>query len=192
MKINPLYFLISLLLFSCTKRESQEEFKELMIDAYDYRYMDYYASILANYNASDNLVWLEYNTSNKLTKRLGGLGRITAASGYDYQMTSDIFEEITYSNNEIYVETINNHDNFSSPYTREFILENNKISRMIVTDIAAQSKDTVYYTYNSIGLLSKSVDLKYSQTYPYREITSNFYFNQNQNLDSIISTHVSS
>jgi len=190
MKINTLLLLILLLfLFNCKKPESQKVNDELMIEAYDYRYMDYDGSILVNYIDSDNLIWLEYNTSNKLAKRIGGVRQLSATSGYDYQITNEVFDEITYTNNEIKVDRINNHDNNTAQYTREFILENDRISRMIVTDVAAQTKDTVDYSYDSLGRLSQRIDLKYYNTYPSSEITSNFYFNQN--LDSIITTYVS-
>lgn len=182
------------MLFVLGCRKDNEPFVKQKVDSYYYGYMDY--TLYGNYgnlltvrpNAeTDNLVKFEYN-GGKIVKRIGGLLYINPATGYDYMFSTDYYLELTYHNNQITIATYIFGN--TSAANDQIIFKNthNQMVKKVVKPYDNVRIDTIAYTYNSNGFLIKSINERHylHDNFIVTE-TSLYYYNGNNNLDSIVS-----
>ncbi len=153
------------------------------ITKYFFGYMMYPEGMAQNLS-TDNLVDLEYDSNNRIVKRIGGYREMDFGTGYTHSYDESIFDQLTYSSNEILIEKKTNSTLFEvAKFERKLILDNqNRIVKKInYHELGFPAKDTTYYTYDSNGRL---IETKKSI---FHEVeTAIFYYNQANNLDSIV------
>lgn len=189
MKIVKIVCLIILLHFvSCSTDENESENN---LKSYNYLYMDYlnvyYApSGSTQLNGSSGSVKLQYNSQNKIIKRIGGLSPLPASLGIEaYLFSDEVTEDIVYTNNEIKI--TKNIDLF---FQRKMILDNkNRIIKKIIYNKESQINDSIFYTYNNLNQIEETLKLrgrpdKFFQSKIYER--AKYYYNPQQNLDSIV------
>ncbi|MDQ0593122.1 hypothetical protein QFZ37_001491 [Chryseobacterium ginsenosidimutans] len=184
MKIKTSSFLLiasSFVLFSCSNNDDITETtraQEKKIESYKFTYMHYpQAVMLAN---SSNNVTIQYDSNNRPIKRVGGLLATSPQTGFNYIFSPDVYNEITYGNNTA---TIISKFNSTQGFTiaenkRLFEFDNGKIVKKTIVD----TNEIIQFVYeqNRISkLISKKNNLLTAQ--------SDFYYNQNGNVDSIVS-----
>lgn len=192
MKILKFLCLIMLLHFvSCSSDENQPE--EDNIKSYNYTYMDYqYVYFVPSGSPQSNegtgSVKLEYDSRNRITKRIGGLQPLPASLGYNTYLFSDkVTEDILYTNNEIKItrET----PNCICFFERKWVLDNkNRIIKKIIYKKGPEVNDSIFYTYNNLNQIEETLKLtgrpQYLQSKIYEK--AKYYYNPQQNLDSIV------
>ncbi|MEO7978320.1 hypothetical protein [Flavobacterium sp.] len=192
MKILKIAYLIILLYFvSCSSDENQAE--ESNIKSYHYTYMDYLKvyyvpSGSPQSNGAAGSVKLEYDSQNRIIKRIGGLSPLPASIGFEaYLFSDEVIEDIVYTNNEIKI--TKNIDLF---FQRKMILDNkNRIIKKIIFNKESQLNDSIFYTYNNLNQIEETLKL-YARpnNYQYKFYQkAMYYYNQKQNLDSIVTVN---
>lgn len=186
-KIKILTIIILVVLSSCSTDESSSNEivpNEPSPQSYFFRYMNYPIDMALNPNL-DNLVKINYNSENKIIKRIGGIRYLSPNSGLTTMFTDEIYDEVSYLNNEIQIIRKTSSTNYSIySFERKLILNNqNKIIKKIIyQQYGNPANDTINYYYNNLGLISESIRGNINQ---FNQI-SKYYYNQNQNLDSIV------
>jgi hypothetical protein len=182
------------LLFMAGCRKDNEPSVNQRVDSYYYGYMDYplygtYGnplSVRPNFEA-DNLVKFEYN-GGKIVKRIGGLLYVSPGSGYDLMFSSDRSLELTYKGSQITIASYIYGQ--TSAANDQIIFKNthNQMVKKVVRPYDAVRIDTIAYTYNSSGFLIQSINERHylHDNFIVTE-TSLYYYNGNNNLDSIVS-----
>jgi hypothetical protein len=183
MKVLKFLSIVTMLFFiSCSKEESPKETKvESEIQAYQATYMHYGPS----YNEAI-LVKLNYDSDNKITKRIGGLTPLPPTLGVGDIFTDQTTDDLIYSNNEIKItKKISNCNNCS--FETKIILDNQNriLKKVIYKPNPEMPNDTILYTYNNLGLIDETIKLK-GKIIDQTRIKAKFYYNQKQNLDSIV------
>lgn len=182
MKIVKIVCLIILLHFvSCSTDENESENN---IQSYSSSYMDYIVSI-----GGIGSVKLEYDSQNRIVKRIGGV-RLNAAAGFNY-ISDDVTEQIVYTNNEIKI-TRNVLGCSVCFFERKMILDNkNRIIKKIIYNQEPQINDSIFYTYNNLNQIDETLKLygkpEYLQNKFYQK--AKYYYNTQQNLDSIVTVN---
>lgn len=154
------------------------------IEKYFFYYMDSPEGTLID-PSSDNLVKLEYNNDLKIIKRNGSFAKLDPSSGFNYLFVSNIYDQLTYTGNEILIEQKSTLINFTlAKFERKLILDNNNriIKKTIYKEFAVQSKDTIIFSYDSSGKLSETIKGKLNGN----NEKAKFYYDQINNLDSIV------
>jgi len=183
MKIKTFSFLLiasSFVLLSCSNNDDITETngaQEKKIESYKFTYMHYPQAVMLT-NSSNN-VTIEYDSNNRPIKRIGGLLATPPQTGFNFIFSPDVYNEITYDNNNA---TIISKLNSAQGYT---IAENKKIFEFdngkIVKKTIVNTNEIIQFVYeqNRISkLISKKNNLVTSQ--------SDLYYNQNGNVDSIV------
>lgn len=185
--------LILALLFMMGCKSDNDTIINQTVDSYYYGYMDYpfygtYGKPLTvrPNQGADNLVKFEYN-GGKIGKRIGGLMSINPATGYDYMFSADRYEELTYKDNQV---TIASYFDGTTSATNDRVIYLNTQNQMVRKVVKPYSVriDTIAYTYNSNGFLIQSINERhYLQGNFIVTETSLYYYNRDNNLDSIVS-----
>lgn len=188
-------FFIMTLLFIVGCRKDNESTDKQMIDSYYYGYMDYplygtYGNPLTvrPNQGTDNLVKFEYN-GGKIVKRIGGLLYISPATGYNLMFTTDYYLNLTYHNNQITIATYIDGNTMATNDKVIFMNAQNQMVRKVVNPYNNEVRiDTISYTYNSNGFLIQSTNERHyiHEKFIVTE-TSIYYYNRDNNLDSIVS-----
>jgi hypothetical protein len=171
----------------------------LRLESYYAYYMDYDPSIdpLFGPGGAFPQVQLEYS-KNKLVKKKGDF--LSGPGNYGYIFFEDIVDELSYSKNKIIIEKKSYNPLIDRLYTRLRTIDLSNDGLMMkktILELGASGnfsdKDTVtiQYTYNS--------NKKLTETYLTKKISSSsigsyiryyenslYYYNQNNNLDSIV------
>ena len=177
---------VVVLMFSCSGEDSiaSETETEYSPQSYHFINMDYPLGMVMS-PTLDNLVRIEYNRNNKITKRVGGILYYSAGSGGGTGFADVIYDDVAYVNNEIHINRkISLIDYGVSPFERKLILDNQNrtIKKITYQERVYPYNDTINYFYNSLGQISETfrgdLDL-------YNE-KAKFYYNGNGNLDSIV------
>lgn len=168
-----------------------------LIKSYHTSYMLDYPPIMPFANPDDMLIRLEYS-NNKISKRIGDAFDVDGG-GYTFIMADFIYDKVSYNRNKIVIEKKSSDFNID-PYVRTIDLNNDgtmlkKTSYKPVAPGVITSIDTITtnYFYDSTKLLIKTYSTKkisYSQSdnnLRYYE-DALYYYNDNRNLDSIITT----
>lgn len=184
--INILIIITLIILSSCSSEEnsSNDPIIEFSPQSYFFRYMDYPTGMVLNPNL-DNLVKINYNSENKIINRIGGIFYLSPNSGFTSMFTDEIYDEVSYLNNEIKIIRKTSSTIYSIySFERKLILDNQNriIKKIIYQQYANPTNDTISYFYNNLGLINESISGNINQ---FNQI-SKYYYNQNQNLDSIV------
>ena len=189
--------IITIIFFNCSNDDSAFE-EENLIQSYFPWYMNYPDQILANGDGPDaNLIKLEYS-QNKIVKRVGDI--ISVQYLNFSTINQNIYDELSYSNNKIIIEKKSSELEVH-PHKRIILLDrHNNIIKKTIHKLGESSNysdiDTIttQYKYNSKNLLVETYLTKknnYStNSFKYYE-KAFFYYNQNNNLDSIVTNRYS-
>ncbi|WP_396212528.1 hypothetical protein [Flavobacterium sp.] len=178
-----LFIILIASVFGCSNDDSNTTNSNDLIQNYYYNYMLYPGRILQN-NSSDNKVKFEYDSNNSIKKRIGGMTPLDQSTGYDYTFVETIFDQLTYLPNQIFIEkkTTSNIVTVLKFERKLFLDSQNRIlKKAVYRENAFPERDTTYYTYNSNGILKES-----SKTINNEFENSIYYFNQSNNIDSIV------
>ena len=175
-KISLLFFML-ITMISCSKEDIPNQPKEQLMEAYYFNYMHYPYSILS----SSSIAYIEYNSNNRIIKRKGGFLEVNPATGYTYFFSDEIFDELFYETNKITIEKKTSSTEYQIPKFKRFFSLNNEGKIVQKITETENDKDTVNFKYNPAGQLNSSkLEKKY---FP---VASFFYYNDQKNLDSII------
>jgi hypothetical protein len=183
--------LFAFIVFGCQNDSNPTTVDAPPITSYYFAHMHYSHSALPSPTES-NKVTLEYNNEGQIIKRLGGIRPVDPATGFSATYASEVSDDISYSDHSIVVEEGRILPWYPDPASRtKYLLDiNNRVTEQIniKESLASQNwLDTIKFTYNSSGLLNKTVLGKPNNSgYEY----SQYYFNSKKNLDSIITIQV--
>jgi hypothetical protein len=184
-KIVALVF--AFIAFGCQNDSNPTTVDAAPITSYYFANMHYTQPAMPSPTES-NKVTLEYNSEGQIIKRLGGVRAADPTTGFSAIYASEVSDDISYSDHSILVEEGRILPYYQNPASRtKYLLDsNNRVTEQIniKESLASQNwLDTIKYTYNSSGLLSKTVVGKPNNSgYEY----SQYYYNSEKNLDSII------
>ena len=166
-----------LLLTSCCQVDTSFTPTEAPITGYNFKNMHYPASTSPSLDPNVTLQY--YN--RRIAKRTGGVRAIDQSSGYSFAFTNDVYEDLTYINNKITITARNTY--YPGPQgTTEIILDGqSRMTRKIAVQPYPSSLDTIKYSYTG-NQLTQSTTGKYQAEHH----ISNYYYNSNSNLDSIV------
>lgn len=186
--------LIFIFLLSCN---DDLNINDIKTEAYLIKYMNYPANVYPSRNPSE-LSYKNMNSDyikndsvsivydkNKIIKRIGYFLIGNAGVGYPNNYVSYIYDTLIYTNNQLTILTKSNSQEISgiSAYKKVIFYENKRISKTVQSYQYTDKQDiTVYYTYTN-SLLTKKIGYIGANLY----FQSDFYYNNNGNLDSIIS-----
>lgn len=175
--------ILNLALFLVGCKNEDDTITIPLISKYYYAYMDY-GSPCAPDPEGNGIVEIKYSGS-KIIKRTGGVIPVNPSTGYDFKFLNGVYDEITYSG---YLALIKNRvaseNDTMFIADREILFDSQeRIIRKIQPNKDYYWKmDTLNFYYHSNGLLNRIENFQ-----GYFIETSTFYFNQNNNLDSIVS-----
>ncbi len=175
------YLLLFILIIISCNNDDEPLIKE-KIDSYHFMFMHYPGSIMTN-SDTDNLVHIQYK-NNKIIRRDGGLISANPSSGFNYVFTDIIYDDVTYSSNELTIELKTYSLENISKFNRTLKLDNQSriVQRIIEKETGYGTEiDTIDFEYNSNGKLIKSSSRKL--VYPKESF---YYYNSIENLDSIV------
>ncbi len=193
--LTNMSLVLLLFLFGCNSDEI--EMTEIRTETYLKKYMNYpscvypsrypssftYINWSSDYMANDSISICYDN--NKIVKRVGYLLLGNSGMGYPSMFTRDIYDTLIYTNNQLTILTKSKSQSISgvSAYKKVIYYENNRISKTVQSYQYTDEQDiTVFYTYSN-NLLTKKIGYIGTNLY----FQSDFYYNNNSNLDSIIS-----
>lgn len=180
---NSLFLIIGFLTMSCNSDDSNLPTPETAyhINEYFFDNMMYPNGVMENL---DNLVKLEYDEHLNIMKRKGGFSPLDQSTGYSYIFTDNLYDQLTYSTNEILIEKKTTSPISIPKFERKIFLDNNYriIKKTIFRELDFNPRDTIYYSYNTNGKLTES---RSGNLNNYNEV-SKFYYNSANNIDSIV------
>ena len=137
-----------------------------------------------------HVIDFEYNTAQKLTKKIGGLLPIPTSSGFSAIFTDKIYTSLTYINNNVTVEDFSSSPDFAvTKNTKLFII--NSLDQIMIKEIPNSSnyglmKQTFTYVNNKLSEIKTSRPNKpYNPSDPNDYLLTyleKFYFDTNGNL----------
>lgn len=100
---KSLLLIFGILTISCNSDDSNSSTPEptYQINEYFFDNMIYPNGVMENL---DNLVKIEYDGNFNILKRNGGYSSLDPGSGYPYIFTDNLYDQLTYSANEILIE----------------------------------------------------------------------------------------
>jgi len=132
-------------------------------------------------------VSIKRDNEGSIIRRDGGIydANVPPSVGFKYLFSEEIYDEITYRGNEIILKKQSNDPQIVIPiYKRTFIKnQNQKIVQKIIETSQPFRIDTLNFEYDLSGKLS-SIKTNLKESF--------FYFNANDNLDSIVSNKYNS
>lgn len=165
-----------LLIVSCSSDDTGSVNNEVLIKEYNPLFM-FYNDVMP----TNTLIKLEYDSNGRVTKRIGGMLKLSPETGYNNVFSDKIYDEVSYTGSEIIVEKKTTSTDFQvDKFIRTYKLNNGRIVEKTID--RGQSKNQVYtYEYDSNNRISKMEDKrKFSSDESY------FYYNIKNNLDSIV------
>jgi hypothetical protein len=182
---------ITIFIFGCSNDSSNgteiinnttNDYLKVTLDAYNFNFNEG-----SSFNSTNNNVVLELLNSN-IVKRIGSPIASSTSSGIgSYGYTNNIYDTIFKENNKItlFKKVIPfNGITAIAPDKKEFFLHNNgKINYKInyKEEYTNSDNDTLYFNYSNEKIIQT-----YSKAYGYKTKESDFYYNTNENLDSIV------
>lgn len=159
------------LIVSCSSDDFPNN-SEVFIKEYNPLFMFYDVALPQNV-----LVKLEYDSNNKVSKRIGGMILLP----YNSTFSNEIYDEVSYRNDEIVVGKKTTSTEFQvDKFIRTYKLNNGRIVGKTID--RGQSKNQVYtFDYDSSNRISKMENKKV-----FSSDESYFYYNTKNNLDSIV------
>lgn len=193
--------IISLIIFVLFESCKEESFNQNNITQYQAKYMDNpayaypltdppydnysYSSINTDISSNKDTVFVEYK-NNKISKKNGYFFSPIRTSGFPIaHFIKEIYDTLIYKNNQITIltkESPNSQVNIAANQ-KDIFLENGKIIKTIqYYEFGDKENYTVYFTYTN-NKLSKKIGYLNNKL----NFQSDFYFNSDNNLDSIVS-----
>lgn len=178
------YFLgiVLLLLLASCEKENEINIPEL-INSYDSRYM-HYPSMLPMQNNEDYIVDLQYK-NQKIVKRIGVVTEISLG----YILSKNYYDTLIYTNNSKIniIQKYKYAEEDRSYNDRIVILDSHgRMSKKLYDNSSTDNRvDTVHFYYDIRNLLIKSYQRSYGS-----ETVSDYFYNSNHNLDSIVTVTV--
>jgi hypothetical protein len=207
MKIVKILSLLAILFFvSCSKDESPKETNvEPDIQAYNSTYMHYNEPILVvsgtpvlngepigvqpSFKSSNGNSMIKYDSSGKIIKRIGGFAPVPPSIGgnLSHVFSDDVTEDIIYNNDEIKITKNISNCNSCSFETKIKLDGKNRMVKKIVFNKASLFNDTILYTYSNLNLIGETLKIYgRSKGIGKTHDKAKYYYNQKQNLDSIV------
>lgn len=176
--------IIVITVFGCNDdgEESTSATSVNLIDKYYFKNMMYPVSTLSDAN-SDNLVKLVYDSNKRIIKRNGGYREIDQSTGYTHAYDETIYDEITYSGNQIFIQRKSSSNIFTpTKYEATIFFDNElKYTKKIVQDLSTFPQTyTLFYFFDSDKNLIKT-----QKTYSNIIETSNYFFDNKKNIVKI-------
>ena len=175
---------LTILAFSCSSSDEAEILENQ--DTLD-SYLLYYMNYPKETNPVDltKLVTITKNNEGIITERIGGVydANLDPAVGFKYFFSEKIYDELTYQDNTIIIEKKSMDSDLVIPTCKRTLIfdENQKIIQKTIETSAPDKTDTIDFQYNVNGKISK---ILYKGPNIPKE--TSFYFNNNENLDSIV------
>lgn len=177
---------ITIFIFGCSNddvTESTIDYLKVTIDEYNYNFNE---SLQLNYSYTPfNIVFEKIN--GNIIRKKGNSIAVSTNSGSISNFTYNIYDTIYKENNKITIfkKVIPfNGITAVAPDKKEYILyDNGKINYKINynQEYSNYDNDTIYFKY-----LNKKIIQTYSKNYGNKTKESDFYYNNNENLDSIV------
>lgn len=185
------YYLIiiflSILLYCC-KKDTDDALIVNKIDSYYFGYINNSLGVMTN---DSNLVKLNYQ-GDDIIKRIGRLMPINPLTGYNFQFTDELYQELIYNRQgpDKLIISITDKSSINefqvNPNERKLKFnEQFQLIEKVLKNTSSNLIDTINYSYNSEGYLIKSIKKKEYNAFTIIE-TSDYYYSSNQNLDSVI------
>ncbi|WDF48218.1 hypothetical protein PQ459_07000 [Chryseobacterium sp. KACC 21268] len=173
------YLLILISILSCEKDrdENTESTETPQLYSYHFRNMNFPDGVLASGNG---LITIDYDNKGRPIKRNNGLVRLPQASGFDFAFSSDVYDDLVYTNDDVAIKE----KSYSYPQllstTRHFKFENKKIVRRVNVGSNNIPVDTInyFYTHNKLSKAIRNYKKPTSETL--------YHYNSKGNLDSIV------
>ena len=182
MKTNNHILLFSLILISilgCEKDRdaNSETVEQPELYAYHFRNMHFSEGVLSNGNGQ---ITIDYDYKRRPIKRNNGLIRVPQESGFNFAFSTDVYDDIIYTNDDVSIKE----KSYSYPQlltsTRLFKIENKNIVRRVNINSNNVPLDTINYFYSG-NKLSKAITRNKKPT-----SESLYHYNSKGNLDSIV------
>jgi len=187
-KIYILLILTCLFFSGCRKDIPEPEPESVplpQVDEYYFQYMDFGESVYPNYE-NKGIVTIKH-LDGKIVMRQGGL--IITGGPYNYKFLTGVYDSLTYIGSEIFIKT-----RFANQTEYLFMSDQyitvDKKGRMIKKIKPSgpgdkNRKDTLTYSYSSKSQITR---IKGNHYLDFRE--SLFYYNDKNNLDSVVTIQV--
>ncbi|MBZ4042758.1 hypothetical protein [Flavobacterium hibisci] len=186
MKLVKFLSLLSFLYFtSCSTDENNKE-TDNDLKSYSTEYMDYSNLMVGSIGS----VKLEYDSQRRIIKKNGGFSPLPASLGNEtYIFSPDVTEAIVYTNNEIKI--TRNIPNINLFFERKIVVDNqNRIIKKIIYKQDPELNDSIFYTYNNLNQIDETIKLYGKPNYLSKfSQKAKYYYNPQQNLDSIVTVN---
>lgn len=188
------YFLLPFLLLSCTDHNDDDfnsnENSLILPDSFNYRFLSEAPIWPMDYG----LVKIKYSENNLPIQVLGGFVSLPNGHTTSSLFDSTRYEEYQYNDNKVLRLKKNTLDSYVSNFRAEFVVENNKIissKEYLISDFEGVDTRTKYF-YQNDRLNKKIIYWTDASNNIYSDygIEYVYYFNANNNLDSIVSQNV--
>lgn len=186
--MKRIWFLVSIVaLMSCGEDDGPKTVNE-PINRYYYGYMHYLPGIMPNTPKEKNLVTLEYE-NGRIVRRTGGIISSAPATGYMHSFSDAVYDTLVYSGDQLVI------DKRAKPFLNELFKRTIRYSGEKMVQRVTERQlpiytDTTDFFYDSSGKLIRSVTrglyFPLGGSSPY-QLESNYYYNGDTNLDSIVS-----
>lgn len=150
-KFFPLVCLI-IILFSCSGNDdtnnTNETIKSCKLISVKTNILTYDDIVLSSTTFDPNFtgeINFDYDNQNRISKIKGSFVTIPSADDLrNWRMSNEAEDLVTYENNSIKVQYAHN---FTSPYTKEFVIDGDRLISRKVTNLYPLKRDPILYTY---------------------------------------------
>jgi hypothetical protein len=133
----------------------------------------------------------EYDSNQRLTKKVGGYLALSLSSGYGSYFTNEVHTSLTYKNNNVIIENYSTLPDLSIPKDTRIVTLNalNKIETKEIPDLLQKTRSKKeFYTYNQnklVKIVTTLPNMPYDATLSWDYILSYveyFYYDSKDNL----------
>lgn len=193
--LTTISLVILISLFSC--KDNEIESGAIKTGLYLKKYMNYpshvyplgessdftYVNVNIGSTTKSDTIFIEYY-KDKIIKRIGWYHEGHASTGFFSIFSKDVYDTLIYTNNQLTILTKSKSPSISgvAAYKKVIYYKNGRISKTVQSYQYTYDRDiTVDYTYTN-NLLTKKIGYRGTDLY----FQSDLYYNNNSNLDSII------
>lgn len=173
--------LCGLVLISCSKNEDNPIMDEPLITKINTNV--FFPGLTLNNQAFN----FEYDTNQKLTKKIGGLSSLPASTGFSEVFSDQIYTSLSYSNNRVTVENYSSSTDFTTPKdTKHFTL--NSSNQITTKEIPNRNnywtkQQNFNYVNNKLSEIKTTLpNLPYDANTYQLTYLETFHYDQNKNL----------
>lgn len=179
-----LYLLVVLTVISCEKDSVNTNMNQ--INNYSLYSMIYPSSYIIDDIDMSSRVQLIYDKNNRVSERIGDFLFTSGIEGYAFKFRNDVKTVVKYANNIATIETraIGN-DFYVNPCKRTLFFDNDRLVMRVNDQMSPEiaDNDTTFYFYDKMGKINRTKTIT-----TYKTIESNFNYDENDNLQQVIST----